>query len=140
MNWILQKVGIAGQAPRWAHDYVPQKMEIRNYIRKMLDLPCDFIATGHLELHTDIDGGMKLRFMTTGKGAVLIPILFDEVYVLLTKGKASGVTYNLLTKPTNEYLARSRLAKDGLLEILEKPDIKHLLKKAGLPVQDKPKL
>lgn len=141
MNWILKKAGLSGAPPRWAHDYVPQKIEVRNKIRKMLDLPCDFFITGHLEGSKDeVTGGMSYRYMTTGKGVVTLPLLFDELWVMDPKETAKGVEYRILTRSTGRHLARSRLAKGGLLETYEKPDIKAILKKARLPTEDKPKI
>lgn len=141
MNWILSKSGIAGQPPRWAHDYVPQKVEIRNQIRKCLDLPCDFFMLGHLEGFKDeVTGGMAYRFMTTGKGVVTLPLLFDELWVMDPKQTSNGVEYRILTQSTGRHLARSRLARGGILDVFEKPDIKALLKKAKKNSEDKPKI
>lgn len=140
MNFILSKAGIAGEAPRYTHDYTPQKIQIRNYIFQMCSLHCDFILTGHLRLVEDPDKGTIFRFMTTGQGMVTIPLLFDEIYVMTTKEKSSGIEYGLLTQPTRLHMARSRLSKNGLLDPVEKPDIKAILKKAGLPYEDKPSL
>ena len=139
MNSILKKEGIAGQAPRWSHDYVPQKIEIRNWVREMLDLPCDFFMTGHLEgTKDDVSGAMAYRYMTTGQGTTLIPALFDEVWVMSPKKSPAGVTYRILTKATGTYLARSRLAEEGLLDVYEDADFKKILKKAGFDYDDRP--
>jgi hypothetical protein len=139
MNRILQKAQIAGEAPRWAHDYVPQKIEIQNRLRVCLDLPCDFFLTGHLEQYEDQeDQRIRYRYMTTGKGTIIIPTLFDEVYVMDPKRSSAGVEYRILTKNTGTHTARSRLAKGGMLDIYEEANIKKLLKKAGLPAEDKP--
>ena len=141
MNDILKKAGIPGQAPRFTKDYGPQKQHIENFIRLCLDLPCDFIITGHLEPYQDEQAGMtRFRFMTTGKGAIILPTLFDEVWVTQTKETSKGNEYLILTQNTEIYTARSRLAKNGLLEQYEKPDIKAILKKAGMDHEDKPKL
>jgi len=76
--------------------------------------------------------------MTTGKGAIIIPTLFDEVYVMDPKKTSDGVKYRVLTQNTGTYTARSRLAKGGLLSMYEEPDIKGILRKAGMDVSDKP--
>lgn len=140
MNWLLDKAGIAGEAPRFTKDYTPQKIEIQNYMRKILDLPCDVIVTGHLELKEDPDRGHIFRLMTTGKGAITLPLLFDELWVTKTKEKASGSEFQILTQSNGLYMARSRLAKDGLLNPIEVPDMKAIRKKVGLPNDDKPLL
>lgn len=139
MNDILSKSGLAGEAPRWAQDYVPQKVTIRNWLRELLDLPCDFILTGHLEASTDeVTKRTSFRFMTTGKGSVTIPLLFDEIYVMDPKKTSQGVEYRVLTQATGIHVARSRLSRNGLLDMYEPADIKHILKKAGYPTTDKP--
>lgn len=139
MNKILKEAGIAGEPPRWAHDYVPQKVAIQNWIKIMLQLPCDFILTGHLEGNKDeVSGRMSYRFMTTGKGSVTIPLLFDEIYVMDPKNTSQGVEYRVLTQSTGTHIARSRLARQGLLKQYEEPDIKKILKKCGFRTDDKP--
>lgn len=141
MNWIMNKDKLAGTAPRFTKDYVPQKVEINNRIRDMMNLPCDFILTGHLKLIEDPESGRhKFRFLTTGDGMVTIPLLFDELWTLRTRSTANDVEYQLLTKSTGLYLARSRMAGDGAFNAVEVPDIKALLKKAGRDYSDKPKL
>ena len=139
MNRILQKANIEGEAPRFTKDYTPQKIEIQNMMRYMLDLPCDFVLTGHLEQYIDQgEQSIRYRYMTTGKGAIIIPTLFDEVYVMDPKKTSDGVKYRILTQNTGTYTARSRLAKGGLLSMYEEPDIKGILRKAGMDVSDKP--
>ena len=71
---------------------------------------------------------------------VTIPLLFDELYTLRTKAIGNDVKYELLTKSTGLYLARSRMAADGKLDAVEEPDIKAMLKKAGRPAIDLPRL
>jgi len=138
MNQILRIAGISGEAPRWAHDYVPQKVQITNWIHVLLALPCDFILTGHLEAEKDeVTGRMAYRFMTTGKGTVTIPLLFDEIYIMEPKKTSKGVEYRILTESTGTYVARSRLAQGGLLETYEPADLKTILKKAKKSTEDK---
>lgn len=137
----LLKTGDACDVPNYQKHYHFQKFDIKSYIRKMMQLPCDFILTGHLELVEDRESGkVRYRYMTTGKGSVIIPTLFDEVYVSITKESSSGVTYSLLTQNTGAYAARTRLGAGGVFEAYEEPDIKKLLKKARMPTENKPKL
>jgi len=139
MNQILKNAGLAGGAPRFTHDYNPQKIEIRNWLRELLSLPCDFILTGHLESQKDeVTGGLSYRYATTGKGVQTIPLLFDEIWVMSPKAGSKGVDYRILTQSTGTYVARSRLAKEGLLSQYEEADIKSILKKAKIDSSDKP--
>ena len=139
MNEILKRAGLAGGAPRFTHDYNPQKIEIRNWLRELLALPCDFILTGHLESYKDeVTGGVSYRYATTGKGVQTIPLLFDEIWVMNPKSGSKGVDYRILTQSTGTYVARSRLAKEGLLQQYEEANIKGILKKAKQNCEDKP--
>jgi len=147
MNRILQKAGMLDDSegkigvgtPRFTKDYTPQKIEIQNMMNLILDLPCDCFITGHLEQTKDeATGKVTYRYMTTGKGALIIPTLFDEVWVMTTRELSSGVTYKILTQNTGTYTGRSRLSKGGLIELYEEPNIKKILVKAGMKVEDKP--
>lgn len=140
MNHILKIAGIPGQAPRFTKDYGPQKIELRNRLQKCLDLPCDFVLTGHLESDKDeVTGRIRYKFMTTGKGDITIPLLFDEIWVALAEAKGRGVEYNILTKKNGAYPAATRIGRD-IFETFEDPDVKKLLKKAGWDATDKPLL
>jgi hypothetical protein len=46
----------------------------------------------------------------------------------------------MLIDSLGEYIARSRLKAKGLLDAVEPPDIKALLKKSGFEYGDKPRL
>ena len=150
MNYGLANKSRAGEAPQMRVDYQPQKIEMTNYFRKLMNLPCDFILTGHLReirkvLSIDSKTGVvreevKFRFYTTGQAVVTIPLLFDEIYVLIGRNDREGVKREMLIDSLGEYIARSRLKSKGLLNAIEPPDLKALLKKAGFDAEDKPKL
>ena len=148
MNYGLATRGKAGEAPEMRKDYNPQKIHMVNYVRKLMSLKCDFILTAHLRedeelLRVDSSTGIqtkdiKYRFYTTGQAVVTIPLLFDEIYVIV--GKGENPKREMLIDSLGKYIARSRLKGNGKLDAIEPPDIKALLKKAGLDWQDKPKL
>lgn len=141
MNDILKKEGLAGTQPRFTKDYGPQKVIIKNWISELLALPCDFVCTGHLEAQKDEGSGQIVyRFMTTGKGSVTIPLLFDELWVMDPKSTSSGVEYRILTKSTGRHIASSRLAEEDKLEKYEKPNVREMLKKVKFPYENKPLL
>jgi hypothetical protein len=141
MNWILGVAGIPGEAPRFTKDYGPQKIEIQNMVKKMLDLPCDFVMTGHLESDKDeVSGRIKYKFMTTGKAEVIIPLQFDEIWTMISEQKGmKDVEYKVLTAKNGAYPAATRIGK-GTFQTFEEPDIKALLKKAGRNYSDRPLL
>lgn len=140
MNWVLSQASIAGDIPRFTKDYQPQKYQIRNWITKLLAIPCDFVLTAHLKFDADNDAkDLRYRMLTTGDGVAIIPLLFDEIYVSFTKESSDGLSYFLITKNVGKYLGSSRMGGDKF-KTYEVPDIKELLKKAGLPAKDKPLL
>ena len=139
MNYIIGKRNAHGSPPLWQSDYMPQKTEIRNWLNVILGFPCDIIVTGHLEPTEDKVGGrVTYRYATTGKGTIIIPAQFSEVYVALTEETVDGLKYQLQTAGAGRYAARSRLASDGKIDTYEKPDIKNILRKAGFPTDDLP--
>lgn len=151
MNYQLASKSRAGEAPQHRHDYNPQKVHMTNYIKKLMRISCDFIMTGHLReikklVRIDAKTGIatediKYRFLTTGQAVVTIPLLFDEIYVLTGKdGRGRDPKREMLIDSLGEYIARSRLKANGLLDATESPDIKALLKKIGLDWRDKPRL
>lgn len=150
MGYQMGGQGRSGQSPQMRVDYNPQKVYMTNYIRKLMRLPCDFILTGHLRelrklIRVDSKTGIsyeevKYRFYTTGQSVVTIPLLFDEIYVILGKEGSNGPKREMLIDSLGTYIARSRLKSDGKLEATEEPDIRKLLKKVGLDWSDKPRL
>jgi hypothetical protein len=140
MNWILKQDGRPGTVPQFTKDFNPQKTEIVNRLKEMMDLPCSFILTGHLDVIKDeISGGLYYRFMTTGKGTVTIPLEFDELWVMEPKKSAKGLDYRIITERTGPHLAATRLGR-GKFETYEVPDMMSLLKKAGRNIEHKPLL
>jgi len=55
-------------------------------------------------------------------------------------GRGREPKREMLIDSLGEYIARSRLKSNGLLDATEPPDIKALLKKIGLDWKDKTKL
>lgn len=157
MNYVILKASTStnthinkispGDAPRFNHDFSPQKNLIQNAMRKILTLPCDVIVTGHLsaEYETRIVGGEEvqiktgMRYMTTGQGRIIIPLMFSELWVMFAEAKGTGTEYKVLTAKHGLYQAKTRIGS-GKFATFETPDIKALLKKAGWPTEDKPAL
>ena len=150
MNDVLNSRSRAGETPMRNRDYMPQKTEMSNYIKKLMRIPCDFILTGHLRenrkvLSIDSSTGIvreevNYRFYTTGQAVVTIPLLFDEIYVIVGKEGRNGPERKMLIDSLGTYIARSRLKQAGKLDAVEEPDIKKILRKAGLTWDDKPAL
>ena len=141
---VLKKAGRAGEAPKFTHDYVPQKVQINNWLRRCLDLPCDFILTGHLEqfetVTDDGKGTLRYRFMTTGKGVITIPLLFDEIWITVSEPRSGQQPKRyIITSNVGMYAGRTRIG-GAKFDLYEEPDIKKLLRKAGRETEDKPLL
>lgn len=133
MNEILKRAGIPGQAPRYTHDFGPQKQAVSNWIKRLLSLPCNVIITGHLKTDRDeLSGQITRRFMTVGQAAVTLPLLFDEIWIMDPKESSKGTQYRVLTRATGKDLARSRLSAEGLLDQYEEPNLTNMMRKGGL--------
>ena len=134
---VMKKAGRTGGQP-FQNDWLPQMTIIENAVRQIVALPCDVVFLGHDDADKDeATGRMFISLMITGKLKRRVPLMFDEVYVALTKETSKGVEYQLLTKKTGLYQARSRLSNKGQLEMYEVPDIKNILKKAGKSTENK---
>jgi len=148
MNFQLASKGREGEVPQMRKDFNPQKNFIENYIRKLMNLSCDFILTGHLKeieelLAIDSSSGIKrkevkYRLYVTGQAVITIPLLFDELYTII--GKGNPPKREMLIDSLGKYIARSRLKRNGKLDAVEEPNIRKLLKKIGLKWEDKPRL
>jgi hypothetical protein len=144
MSHTLKKAGRAGGIPQTGagaeNDYVHQMLYLENSLIGIFSLPCDIIVTAHPESEKDdASGKMFVSPMITGKAKIRIPLLFDEMYYLRVEDKADGSTkWILQTRPSAIYKASSRLARRGKFDKFEEPNIKALLKKAGLPCEDMP--
>lgn len=137
MNAVLKKAGRANGTPQQM-DWMVQMNTLQSAIKDFVGLPCDCLLTSHLDFTKDeVTGRLMATPMLTGKLKQKILLLFDEIYVAMAKETARGTEYSFLTSPTSIYTARTRLGTGGTFEHFEKPDFKHLLKKAGLPSEDK---
>ena len=150
MHDVLKSNNRVGQTPQRNFDFMPQKTALINYIRRLLNVTCDVIVTGHLKdegklLSIDKSTGVEsrtteYRLMVVGDAVITLPLLFDEMYVLQTKPSSKGLERTLLLEANDKFHARSRLKADGKLNAVEPADIKALLKKAGLSADDKPRI
>jgi len=140
MNYILASAGIPGKVPRWGKDYMPHKVKARNFIDRILSLPCDVIIPAHLKGDKDeVTGRITYKLQTTGDNKTKIPLMFDEIWVMQNdKDKDANVQTSVLTRSTGRYTARSRLASNGKIPDRCPPDLKQILNAADLPTSDMP--
>ena len=120
--------------------YGVQLVQMYNHILGLMHLPCDIIVTGHIELHRDeVSGEMHTSLAMPGKQAIQIPTAFMEKWVSKVQGTPKGTRFVLQTKTEGKYDAETRIGGDKF-ETYEEPNIKALLRKAGLSDEDKPSL
>lgn len=113
----------------------------KDYMTMLTGAPADFLATCHISLVKDeVTGKVDTKPSLAGQSGDKLPLLFDEVYTMLTERGSSGTAYKLLTQNDGYYKARTRLGNRGQLQAKEEPDIKAILKKCGMSTDDKPKL
>ncbi|KKN73976.1 hypothetical protein LCGC14_0395420 [marine sediment metagenome] len=120
-------------------DYIPMYNIIMDAIKMTSSHGCDFIYTAHLltiedEVTQRITAVLDIYKRLKSK----VPKLFSEKYVMSKRETAGSPKHELIIHSTGKFEASSQLmAKGGIADIVE-PDLKALLKLAGLPVEDKP--
>lgn len=144
MNFVLQKNGRPGGIPEAgagkSSDYVLQMNYIEIALRDFFTLPCNVILTAHPDVSKDdVTGKQFIGPLVTGQLKTRLPLMFDEMYYLMTSKDAKGeIKRALLTQPDGSAKAKTRIGMKGRLNTFEEPNIKSLLKKSGLPFEDKP--
>lgn len=120
-------------------DYNQVMASISAALKDILALPCDVILIAHDDVDKDeATGRMFVGPNFIGKSSRgKYPVWFDEIYCAIAKDSPKGTEYSLLTQSTGMYRARTRLGREGRFDTYEKPDIKALLRKAGLSDADK---
>lgn len=118
-------------------DYQIQMVTLAQELGICCSLPCDFIATAHLDYDKDEHTGKVLALpMLTGKLKQRVPALFDEVYIAQSVSKASGNNeFRYLTTTDGMFRGRTRLPK---IEKYEDQNISKMLKKAGYSWEEHP--
>ncbi len=118
---------------------------VRINIKEWLSLPCDVLVLGHIKSSVDdVTGRIGLDVMIQGSSDQRLPIYFSEVYNLDTAQKGDEIERFLITRNTGSNKCSTRLGgPDGdgePFDLREPPDIKALMRKAGLDTTDLPPL
>lgn len=117
--------------------YQMQQIDLKNALALIRSLPCHFMATGHLIPKYDGDGNMQgYEFLAVGRQKTTIPLLFDEIYLAHRSGTGKAEKYMLRVSSSSMYATRTRIG-GGILEDKEEPNIREILKKCGMPWEDK---
>ena len=97
---------------------------------------CHTVITGHIGIDKDeVSGRMETGLLLANRLAGKVPLVFDEKYIT----KMEREDHMLQTKNDGVWKAETRMGGE-LFDLLEKPDIKALLRKAGKDDSDKPSL
>lgn len=122
-------------------DYNVALYTMIDIIKRISNQSCDFILTGHMVKEVDhLTGGFVMTLKAFPCFQIDMPLLFDEFYIMADNGVANdqgGIINQLLTGKKGIREASTRIGAGGKFDLYEKPNIKSLLKKAGLPFQDK---
>lgn len=114
---------------------------LRDYVMEFATLPCDTILTGHIAMtKNELEGGFKATIKAPPSLQIDLPLLFDEIYVLEAKEDRKGnVDRKLITQNNGTYECRTRIGRRemGNFDLREEPNIKSLLRKAGMNPADK---
>lgn len=120
-------------------DYIPIYGLVMDMIKLSSSHGCDFIYTAHLlTVEDEVTGKIVAVLDTYKRLKSKIPKCFSEKYVMVKRDASGGPIHELLIHSTGKYEASSQLMASGKLGDIEEPDLKKLLKKAGLPTEDKP--
>lgn len=126
----------AGGTPE-IQDYLVQQFTGADELGRLLDLPCHVVVTGLIGIDKDeVTGKMVSGLLLAGKFSAQLPPLFSEVYVSEYSERSGGT---LMTSPESIFLAKTRMG-EGVFAHKEEPDIKALLRKAGMDDSDHPML
>ncbi len=121
-------------------DYRLAGIAIQDMIKSCMQLPCDFILTGHLSPVIDeATGRTFLSMHVTPMLRVDVPALFSEIYILHARLTGPNkIERSLQTTYDGVAIAKTRLGANDKLGLREPVDFKALLAKAGLSTEDKP--
>lgn len=137
MNKRVKKEGRANGVPA-IQDYLAVGTVMVDWLIRIAALPCDFIMTGHMAREQDeITGAFQTNLQVYRSMRQLIPQLFEETYVTHVTKHPKEIKVELLTENDGRYKAKTKIGGHKIFDRLEKMDIKHLLRKAGLDDSDK---
>ena len=120
-------------------DYIPMYNIIMDLIKISSSQGCDLVYNAHLlTIEDEVTGTVVTVLDTFKRLKSKIPKCFSEKYVLMKQLAPDGAKHILLTHSTGKYEASSQLKASGKILSREEPDLKKLLEKAGLPIEDKP--
>lgn len=131
MYIVLKRAGRTAGVPQ-QNDYLPTMTMLENALKVVLSLPCHVVFTCHEKADKDeITGKIHGAPLLTGKLTQRIPLMFNEIYHLVTKESSKGTEFLAQTQGDSTFSARTRMGRRGSFDKFERPDIEYLLNKAG---------
>lgn len=121
-------------------DYRLVNLQVVSIIQKIMSLPCNFFLTAHVSKEKDDMSGKYISsIVASPKIQETLPAMFDEVYIMLVDPKQPVENrYKFLTDNDGMYECGSRLATvQGKLDKHEPANLRAILKKVGLPFEDR---
>lgn len=126
-------------------DYTPYYGHIEKWIRRLQIAGTPLIFTHHITTKDKVKkiGGVEITEQQAvvlfgyGRSHELISSLFPERYVLIKEPAGQKQKHILYTNNIGPFSAATRIGQTKF-DWREEPNIKHLLRKAGLPTDDKP--
>ena len=135
----LKGKGSAGHGMR-VQDWNTVLTAFQMISRTLATLPCHTILIGHIGEKLDAATETMVKgIILPGQAKDHIPIILNEYYVLIAKRRGGNLERKLLTQTDGRLLATTRMGS-GKFEKEEEPNIRRLLKIAGFPYEDRPKL
>ena len=117
-------------------DYGMVQITALDWLGVMMGYNCHTVVTGHIGIDKDeVSGRMETGLLLANRLAGKVPLVFDEKYIT----KMEREDHRLQTKNDGVWKAETRMGGDQF-DMLETPDIKALLRKAGKDDSDKPSL
>ncbi len=109
LKFIMHAVNRVGQPPTFV-EWSKQMELLKNYLFKAFSSGKSVISCFHEDMEKDeLSGQTWCLPLITGKLAKKVPGFHDEVYHMEPKKSGKSVTYNILTKASGLYVAKSRL-------------------------------
>ena len=122
-------------------DYLRVATALTNVATMLSRCKCDIVFTAHQVLDKDESTGAVLSTLNVFKSLKAgFPVMFDEKWVMDCHGTGTSTKYNLLTASRGRYEASTRIGANNVFKPVEEPNLRELLKKAGYPYEDLPRL
>lgn len=119
-------------------DYKVQLFTVLDLINDLMSLPCNVIMTAHLSKEIDqLNGGTEFVIDAPPAQRSDIPNAFLEKWVMRIVQEGGKTKHKLQLYGDGQYRCGTRIGTRSTFLPLEEPDVKAIMKKAGLDPSDK---